>query len=143
MRRTRHLVPQSPAGATPIVELNTTPLIDVMLVLLVMVLLSIPLLNHKVSADLPQGPGTGNPQVHRLALDAAGRLSWDGTPLAVADLPARLAGVRADPDQLLHIRADAETPYDAFDKTLAAVKRARIENIGIIDNDRFAVFDRH
>lgn len=141
MRRRRSdpfLIAPAPA---PISGLNTTPLIDVMLVLLILFLVTIPVATHKVAIDLPQGPPRPDghpPVVHRLAIDAAGRLSWNGTRIAAATLPERLAAVRADPDGELHLRADAETRYEDFDRLLASVKRAGIERLGLVDNRRFA-----
>src|SRR5688500_17340463 len=94
----------------PIRDLNTTPLIDVMLVLLVMFIITIPIATHKVALDLPTGPGEIEPKVYRLDMDAAGRLRWDGAPLAEAQLPARLAAVReAGPDATLEFRADGRS----------------------------------
>ena len=80
-RRARPFIPPASAG-TPISELNTTPLIDVMLVLLIMFIVTIPIATHKVRIDLPTGPYPHvEPQVHELALDANGGLSWDGAAL--------------------------------------------------------------
>ncbi len=126
----------APAPA-PFREMNTTPLIDVMLVLLIMFIVTIPIASHKVPLDLPQRPlpAREEPLMHRLDLDAAGRLSWDGSPIAEARLPAELANVDTAE---LHFRADAETRYEDFDRVLAAIKRARIERLGLIDNQRFA-----
>ncbi|MFN3388383.1 MAG: ExbD/TolR family protein [Allosphingosinicella sp.] len=122
----------------PISELNTTPLIDVMLVLLIMFIVTIPIANHAVKLDLPVGPPPAvqaEPTVHRLDIDAGGRLFWDGAPVAEAALPARLETVRAaGPDAVLHLRADAEARYETFDRILAAVKRAGVERLGFPDN---------
>jgi biopolymer transport protein ExbD len=79
------------------------------------------------------------PETHQIALDAANRLTWDGSPIAEAALPARLVAFRAAaPDGILHFRADAETRYEDFDRVLADVKRAGIERLGFVGNDRFA-----
>jgi biopolymer transport protein ExbD len=122
-------------------DLNTTPLIDVMLVLLIMMILSVPMITHKVAITLPQaGPADGTPPpVHNIVLDKAGGLQWDGAAIAETALPARLAAMKAEARPAeLHIRADAAAPYDAFDRTVAAVKRAGIERIGLVDNARYA-----
>ena len=134
----------SPAFAAPpgepISELNTTPLIDVMLVLLIMFIVTIPIATHKVAIDTPTGPPPiTKPVVHLLDMDAAGRLYWDGIPTAEARLPARLAAMRASgPETVLHFRADGETRYEDFDRVLATVKKAGIERMGLIGNERFA-----
>src|SRR3954465_3930969 len=82
----------------PIAALNTTPLIDVMLVLLIMFIITVPIATHSVKINLPVGtPPTSadEPSKHRLALDDAGRLFWDGAPLAAAALPEKLDGMMA------------------------------------------------
>ena len=126
----------------PMGDLNTTPLIDVMLVLLVMFIVTIPIATHKVKLDLPTVPGQTEPKIYRLDLDPAGRLSWDGVPIAEAQLPARLATVsQAGPDSTLEIRADAESRYEDFDRVLATVKRSGITSLGLVGNERFAGLD--
>ena len=124
----------------PIVDLNTTPLIDVMLVLLIMFIITIPITTHKVPLDLPSGPPPEQlePIIHRLSLDAAGRISLDGASLSEAELPARLAAISVEPASELHLRAESETPYDNFNRVLAAVKRAGVTRLGLVDNERFA-----
>ena len=139
--RSRRQVPSFAAEAQgPISELNTTPLIDVMLVLLIMFIITIPITTHKVPLDLPGGvpPEQSEPIVHRLNLDQAGRISLDGVPLGERELPARLTAIAAEPTSELHLRAESETPYDRFDRVLAAVKRAGVTRLGLVDNERFA-----
>ncbi len=127
-----------PGPDAPISDLNTTPLIDVMLVLLVMFIITVPISTHKVPLDLPQGPPKDRQLVvHRLDLDAAGRISLDGALLPDAQLPARLVAIASEPAGELQIRADAETPYDRFDRVLAAVKRAGVSKLGMVGNERF------
>ncbi len=138
-RRLAHRAFAAPADA-PISALNTTPLIDVMLVLLIMFIVTIPMMTHKVDVDLPTVPSKPQPppEVHVLAMDDAGRLAWDGAPLAEAALPARLAGFKArGPSAELHFRAEGETRYEDFDRVLAVLKRAEIERLGFVGNDRF------
>jgi biopolymer transport protein ExbD len=137
----RRQIPSFAADAgAPISELNTTPLIDVMLVLLIMFIITIPITTHKVPLDLPGGvpPERSDPIVHRLNLDQAGRISLDGAPLGERELPARLTAIAAEPTSELHLRAESETPYDRFDRVLAAVKRAGVTRLGLVDNERFA-----
>ncbi len=144
MRRRLYTQPFSVPNGGPIVDLNTTPLIDVMLVLLIMFIMTVPIATHKVPLDLPAGSAvrTLPPLVHRLDLDAAGRLAWNGAPIAAAELPARLAAVKADSNAELHFRTDAATRYEIFDGVLARIKGAGITRLGLIDNQRFAKFDR-
>ena len=122
--------------------INTTPLIDLMLVLLVMLMLSIPMATHEMPLDVPppppetpQGPP---PPVHRLDVDAAGALSWDGRPIADAELPARLARMMRDPaEPVLHFAADGETRYARVDETLAIVLSAGVTRMGFVGNAQF------
>lgn len=126
------------ADDAPLKELNTTPLIDVMLVLLIMFIITIPVSTHQVPMDLPQGvAGSEEPIVGRLDIGAAGNVSIDGRPVADAQLAAQLRAIAAA-DSELHLRADAETRYERFDQVLAAVKRAGITRMGMVGNERFA-----
>lgn len=127
----------------PFASMNITPLIDVMLVLLVMMILSIPLMTHKVPLDLPQigKPSVDRPVIHLIDLDAAGTLAWDGTPIDASTLQSRLAAVRSDPNTEIQIRADAAARYERFDQTLAVIERSGITKLGFIGNERFKDFD--
>jgi biopolymer transport protein ExbD len=138
MRKPRTIPSFAGTGDGLIHDLNTTPLIDVMLVLLVMFIMIIPVTSHKVPLDLPQGSSPPAERVvHRLELDAAGGLALDGRVASEAELPALLAPIAADPASDLHLRVDGETPYDRFDHVLAIVKRAGITRLGMVDNARF------
>jgi biopolymer transport protein ExbD len=122
----------------PMSELNTTPLIDVMLVLLIMFIVTVPIATHKVPIDLPQGTSTPRePKIYRLELDSAGRISVNGAPVSDAALPGRLSAIAAEPLSELHLRTHGETPYDRFDRVLAEIKRAGVTQLGMIDNERF------
>jgi biopolymer transport protein ExbD len=137
----RPLQIRAAADALPIATLNTTPLIDVMLVLLIMFIITIPTATHKVSIPLPQAgpPSPKPPLAHRIDLGAAGDLAWDGVPVAAGALPGRLAAFRADrPDGLLELRADGAARYESFDKLMATVKRSGISRLAFIGNERFA-----
>ncbi|HEX8641873.1 MAG TPA: biopolymer transporter ExbD [Allosphingosinicella sp.] len=120
--------------------MNTTPLIDLMLVLLVMFIVSIPVATHKVPLDLPAGTPTQREiLVHRLDVDAAGNLFWNGRAIPDAALAARLAEVATDASEPeLHIAADAETRYERVDEILAAIRRAGVPKLGFVGNERFA-----
>jgi biopolymer transport protein ExbD len=127
----------------PFASMNITPLIDVLLVLLVMLILTIPIATHEVPVELP-APGT--PQApaepHRIDILPSGTLAWDGAPIAAAALPARLAAFRRLPNGQLQVAAAATSRYDVFDRTLATIKRAGVTKLGFVDNDRYAAFDR-
>jgi len=126
----------------PMSALNITPLIDVMLVLLVMMILTIPAITHKVPLDLPQ-PGDGptaHPVVHQLDLAANGALHLDGAALDPAALPAKLTALKADPQAELHVNTDPMAHYGRFDETLATIKRAGITRLGFVGNERYTDF---
>ena len=126
----------------PMAALNITPLIDVLLVLLVMLILTIPMATHKVAIDLPvAGPPAPTPpdKMHRLDIAANGALTLDGAAVDEAALPARLAPLVADTQALLTINADAASRYDTFDHVLATIKRAGVTRLGFTGNDRFAI----
>ena len=132
--RPAHAMP----GDVPISALNTTPLIDVMLVLLIMFIVTIPLATDGIEIDLPSGPGGPIEPPHRLDMDRAGRLALDGAPIAPAALAPRLrAMIAADPKSVLHFRTDGEARYEDFDNTLAIVKGAGVERLGFIGHQDF------
>ena len=127
----------------PMAAMNMTPLIDVLLVLLVMMILSIPIMTHKLPIDLPP-PGPYDPvqhTQHRIDLGADGRLAWDGVALSDAALPGKLAAMQREPAADLQIAANAAARYERFDQTLATIKRAGITRLGFVGNERFAQFD--
>jgi biopolymer transport protein ExbD len=133
---------QTNSSFEPFADMNITPLIDVMLVLLVMMILSIPMMTHKVPVDLPLPgmPTTRTPVIHLIDLDARGALAWDGMPVDDKVLQARLAAVRPDPNVQVQIRADAAARYERFDQTLAVIERSGITKLGFIGNERFKDF---
>lgn len=141
MPRTRRASACLAAEPAPIGEVNTTPLIDVMLVLLILCVISVPVMNHSIPIRLPGPTPTldrTEPQVHRLAMDSAGRMRWNGLPIASGDLPSRLEIFRREPGSVLQISTSGEARYEAFDRMLGTVKRAGIERLDFIGNASFA-----
>ena len=125
----------------PISAINTTPLIDMMLVILIMLIVSIPLSTHKVPLDLPSTPPVPPPPVpiHRLDIQASGALVWDGQALPAAALRSRLDAFQADPARpVLELNADGETRYERVDQILADIRRAGVTRLGFVGNERFA-----
>ena len=118
----------------PISDINITPMIDVMLVLIVMMILTIPIMTHKVPIDLPQGPARTTPEKpHRLEIARSGALSWDGRAIKDAELKPLLAGMVGNEDKpVLHMRTDPEARYERFDQVLAQVKRANVQRLGFV-----------
>ena len=127
------------AHSQPIAEMNITPLIDVLLVLLIMMILTLPVATHTVAVDLPSGPGhpVSTDKMHRLEIAASGALSLDGAAIAESALPDQLVATMADKDATLTIRADAAARYETFDRVLATVKRAGVTRLGFVGNDQF------
>ncbi|MDK2768275.1 ExbD/TolR family protein [Sphingomonas sp.] len=135
----RALAYRRAADAEPFSALNITPLIDVMLVLLIMLIVTIPSMTHKVPVDLPQGDSVTPPGLpHRLDITADGSLLWDGARMTDAQLPGRLAaGVAAD--RALLIQTDEATRYARFDDVLAQVKRAGVTKLAFVGNERMKI----
>lgn len=131
------------AAETPFAELNITPLIDVLLVLLVMLMLSIPAVTHKVPVDLPsEATGSGTPVVNRLFLNAAGTAIWNDIPMDSDRLRGRLERMARDSaNPRLHFESDARARYERFDQLVAMIKRAGIEEVGFVGNQKFAHWD--
>jgi biopolymer transport protein ExbD len=133
--------PARSENTEPFSDLNITPLIDVLLVLLVMMILTIPIMTHKVPVDIQ--PGESDPStatVHRIDLNANGSLTWDNAPITDTALPARLAGFMKEDNAQLQIRAAATVRYERFDQTLATIKRAGVTRLGFVGNERYAKF---
>lgn len=132
--------PQSFVADKPMSEINTTPMIDVMLVLLIMMMLSLPMRTHKLPIELPSTAAVAgkSPVIHRLSLDSVGSPSWDGVAITPASLDKKLVEMVSDPAKpVLQMQTDAATPYVRFDETLGAVRRAGIEQIGFVGNEAF------
>lgn len=131
--------PLAPTEFQPMSQMNTTPLIDVLLVLLIMLILTIPAQTHKVGIDLPRPiPGAGAAQeAHRLSIGADGSLRWNGKALADAALGARLTALAANPNAILQLESAPEARYERFDAVLAEIKRAGVTRLGFIGNERF------
>lgn len=121
-------------------DLNITPLIDVMLVLLVMFILLIPIQFHEVPLDLPgqsKVPLSERPVV-RLSIGADNVVRWNGSAVGEDSLPGRFHGLVTDPAQpVLQIAADGAARYEIFDRTLAAAKKAGITRLGMVGNEQF------
>lgn len=125
----------SEGGVTqPMSEINTTPMVDVMLVLLVIFIITAPLFHQAVSIDLPQADASridDKPRTIQLALDASGVIFLDGTAVTRPALDAALrAEASANPE--LHLRADRATRYDKLADIMAAAQRAGIRRIAFV-----------
>ena len=117
-------------------EINVTPMVDVMLVLLIIFIITVPVMQHSVNVNLPQAisaPEDAKPETIRLAVDAQGQYFWNGLPLAEADLLPRLqAAATRSPQPELHLRGDKDARYERVAQALAAAQLSGLHKIGFI-----------
>ena len=117
-------------------EINMTPLVDVMLVLLIIFIITVPVMKHAVNIDLPRATNIAQdskPETIRLSVDAAGQYYWNEAPLADADLAQRLqAAAGKQPQPELHIRGDKAVRYERVAQAMAAAQQAGLRKIGFI-----------
>ncbi|KWZ37063.1 MULTISPECIES: ExbD/TolR family protein [Burkholderia] len=137
-------VPSGGSGGEPdvMVDINTTPLIDVMLVLLIMLIITIPIQMHSVKMDLPVGnppPPAAPPEVVQIDIDFDGTTTWNGAPVPDrAALEAKLTAVAHEPVQAeIHLRANKLAPYKDVAAVLASAQRVGATKIGLIGNEQF------
>ncbi len=122
-------------------EMNTTPLIDVMLVLIVMLIITIPVQTHAVKLDMPRPnstPPAVQPEVIDLEVDFDGTLLWNGQQVPNGDTLVSYFEEAAakDPQPELHLRPNKLAKYDIVAKVLATAQRKGIRNIGIVGNEQ-------
>lgn len=123
-------------------EINTTPLIDVMLVLLIMLIITIPAQLHSVNLDMPVSAAPTkkvDPVVVHIDIDSKSVVRWDGAVIENrADLEARLTQAsKLVPQPELHIRADAKAKYDAVAGVMANAQRIGLTKLGIVGSEQF------
>jgi biopolymer transport protein ExbD len=123
-------------------DINTTPLIDVMLVLLVMLIITIPIQLHSVNLNMPVGnppPPLVLPQVVKIDVDPQSRVYWNGEWLQTrADLEERLkAAAMNDPQPELHLRPDKAAKYEVVASVMASSQRLGLTKIGIVGSEQF------
>ncbi|MFM0380592.1 biopolymer transporter ExbD [Paraburkholderia strydomiana] len=122
--------------AAPMAEINMTPLIDVMLVLLVIFIITAPLFTHAIRLDLPKvasAPARETPQTISLSIDAAGKLYWDGSVITLDQMRGRFAqaGEQADQPEI-HLHAERNTRYEVIAQVMGAAQQAGLERIGFV-----------
>lgn len=125
-----------------IADINTTPLIDVMLVLLIILIITIPMQLHSVDLNLPAGtrpPVAIKPDVVRIDIAADNRVRWNGEEIALgAGLDAKLAAIAALGSATeLHVRPDRHAAYKTVAAVMAAAQRLKVNKIGIAGQEQF------
>nr|WP_236600081.1 biopolymer transporter ExbD [Ramlibacter alkalitolerans] len=117
-------------------EINMTPLVDVMLVLLIVFIITVPVMKHSVNIDLPRATSTpqdAKPETIRLSVDAQGSYYWNEQPIAEGELLPRLqAEARREPQPELHLRGDKDARYERVAQALAAAQRSGLRRIGFV-----------
>lgn len=132
------------AEGEPMMDINTTPLIDVMLVLLIMFIITIPIQTHAVKLDLPQStpnsePPPVDPVKNKVNIDPSGTIYWNGQPVPMATLRSYLKQTtQMDPEPELHLQPDANARYVVVDQVLAAAKQSNVTKMGFVGNENYA-----
>lgn len=120
----------------PMAEINTTPLVDVMLVLLIIFIITAPLMTHSVPIDLPRASSTPTPEkpmTLSVSIDAQGNIYVGSEPVVGEQLTARFqAAVAQDPKVEMHLQADRDVRYEVVAETMSAARRAGLTKIGFI-----------
>jgi biopolymer transport protein ExbD len=137
-------VGSSGSGGEPdvMMDINTTPLIDVMLVLIIMLIITIPVQLHSVNLNMPVGtppPPLKEPVVVTIDIDFDGTVLWNGEPVPDrGTLEARLSRAAAEPDQPeVHIRPNKLVEYKSVAAVLASAQRLGVTKLGMIGNEQF------
>jgi biopolymer transport protein ExbD len=127
----------------PMMEINTTPLIDVMLVLIIMLIITIPPQTHAVKLDLPQNnpndsPPPIDPIKNKIVVTQAGQILWNGGAVDQVQLRQFLdATQQIDPVPELHLQPEAEARYELVDEVLAVTKKANVTKMGFVGNEAY------
>ena len=127
----------------PMIDMNVTPLIDVMLVLLIMFIITIPIQTHAVKLDLPvnqqnQPPPPIDPVKNVLSINAGDQVLWNGSPVTMTQLRSYLDTTQQmNPIPELHLQPDATARYEVVDKVLAVTKQAHVQKMGFVGNEYY------
>ncbi|NMM38610.1 MAG: biopolymer transporter ExbD [Glaciimonas sp.] len=120
----------------PMAEINVTPMVDVMLVLLVIFILSAPLFTHAIKLDLPSAQSAAapeKPETISLSINAAGKIFWNDQAITQAGLPAKFAAAaQKQPQPELQLRADKETRYEVIAQVMAAAQNNGLSKLGFV-----------
>ncbi|MEJ6011211.1 biopolymer transporter ExbD [Novosphingobium aquae] len=133
---------------SPMMEINTTPLIDVMLVLLIMFIITIPVATHSIDIDLPAPqPPTNVPPPKRdknvLSVDSQGTITWNGTSLNESGLVYQLTEtLKIKPEPELQFQPDAQAPYESTARVLRLIKGSGVTAFGFVGNEQYYQFGK-
>ncbi len=126
----------------PMMDMNTTPLIDVMLVLLIMFIITIPVQTHAVKIDLPiadNSTSNVDPEKNKVMIDPAGTITWNGTPIDLAQLATYLEQTKSLPvEPELQFQPDPYARYIVVDRVLAVIKKSNVGKLGFVGNEQYA-----
>ena len=126
----------------PMMDMNTTPLIDVMLVLLIMFIITIPVQTHAVKIDLPvptDSQSNVDPEKNKVMIDPAGTITWNGTPVDLAQLAQYLEQTKAMPvEPELQVQPDPVAGFIVVDYVMAVIKRSGVGKLGFVGNEQYA-----
>ena len=134
------------AEGEPMMDINMTPLIDVMLVLLIMFIITIPIQTHAVKLDLPvdntnNPPPPIDPVKNKVVITAAGQILWNGAAVNQDQLRQYLElSQQMNPIPELHLQPEPEARYVLVDEVLATTKRAHVEKMGFVGNEAYMTF---
>jgi biopolymer transport protein ExbD len=127
----------------PMMDMNVTPLIDVMLVLLIMFIITIPIQTHAVKLDLPVNqqnnpPPPIEPVKNKVVVTAQGQVLWNGSPVSMEQLRQYLdVTQQMNPVPELHLQPEATARYELVDQVLAVTKKAHVQTIGFVGNEYY------
>jgi biopolymer transport protein ExbD len=127
----------------PMLDVNVTPLIDVMLVLLIMFIITIPVQTHAVKLDLPVNNPNPPPQVidpvkNVVTVNAQDQVLWNGAPVSMQQLRSYLDTTQQmNPIPELHLQPDATARYEIVDEVLAVTKKAQVQKMGFVGNEYY------
>ena len=129
----------------PMLDMNVVPLIDVLLVLLIMFIITIPVQSHAVKLDLPQDsqapPPPIEPTKNKVVVTAAGQILWNGAPVNQEQLRQYLElSQQMNPIPELHLQPESDARYELVDEVLAVTKRAHVEKMGFVGNEAYMNF---
>jgi biopolymer transport protein ExbD len=137
-------VKQGSANDEPMMDINTVPLIDVLLVLIIMFIITIPIQSHAVKLDLPQ-PNPDQPQViiepvkNKVVVTTQGVNLWNGTPVDIQQLRVLLERTQQmNPIPELHLQPEPNARYEDVNEVLVATRQAQVTKLGFVGNEQFS-----